>query len=294
MPKKVKGPRSMTGFAREVEQYPWGEISCELRSVNHRYLEPMIRLPELLRPLEPVIRENLRAKLQRGKVEVNFQLELATQGDQGIALNTEKLNALMGAVEKIKTGHKDIAPVDPVRLLQWPGIVEEMAPDSEEIQQTGNNLLNKTLKSLVEHRQREGLVLKSHIDERLTQISELVAEVRTIVPQALQAQKEKLVSRLEELKSDMDENRLEQEMVLLANKSDVAEELDRLDTHITEVKHILDQSGAIGRRLDFMMQELNREANTLSSKALTTDTSQAAVSIKVLIEQMREQIQNIE
>jgi uncharacterized protein (TIGR00255 family) len=294
MPKNEKAPKSMTGFARQEEQYPWGVISCEIRSVNHRYLEPQIRLPELLRPIEPAIREALRERLHRGKIEVNFQLELADSSDQGVSVNKEKLEALINTVDAIRSNHSDIAQIDPIRLLQWPGVVEQMTPDTEDIHNAGISLVGKALTSLVNHRQREGLILKSHIEDRLEDISQLVVEVRAIVPQALQLQKDKLISRLEDLKSDMDEIRLEQEMVLLANKSDVAEELDRLDTHIREVKHILAQPKAIGRRLDFMMQELNREANTLSSKAITTDTSQAAVSIKVLIEQMREQIQNIE
>ncbi|MGH1485247.1 MAG: YicC/YloC family endoribonuclease [Cellvibrionaceae bacterium] len=287
-------PKSMTGFARQVEQADWGEVSCEIRSVNHRYLEPMIRLPEALRSLEPVVRDLLRQKLQRGKVEVNFQLTMNDAAQQTMVLNTELLDKLKGAIGQISMQFPDVAPVDPVRLLQWPAVIEQAATDMELVTRVANDLLKKTLLALIDHRQREGLVLQNHIEERLAQIADLVVVVRERMPLILAAQKDKLHQRLEEFKENLDENRIEQEMVLLANKADVAEELDRLETHLVEVRHILKQSGAIGRRLDFMMQELNREANTLSSKSLAADTTQAAVSIKVLIEQMREQIQNIE
>jgi uncharacterized protein (TIGR00255 family) len=244
--------------------------------------------------LEPVVREQLRKYLQRGKVEVNFQLTLDKQSSQGIAVNKGVLKALHQALGEVQEEFSNVAPVDSVRLLQWPGVVDDASTDMDVVARGAAKLLEQTLKSLVEHRQREGLVLQQHIEERLSQIAELVVQVREQMPIILDAQKEKLRQRLEEFKEDLDENRIEQEIVLLANKADVAEELDRLDTHLAEVKHILGQSGAIGRRLDFMMQELNREANTLSSKSLASDTTQAAVSIKVLIEQMREQIQNIE
>jgi uncharacterized protein (TIGR00255 family) len=287
-------PNSMTGFARQLQQADWGEISCEIRSVNHRYLEPSIRLPELLRSLEPTIRENLRKLLQRGKVEVNFQLTLTQGKQQGVTLNNDLLQALINAVAQVKEQYHDTAAADPVRLLQWPGVVEQTTPDTDVIQETAAELLHVTLQALIAHREREGQVLQGHIQDRLTQISALVKEVRAQLPSILSAQKNKLRQRLNDLTNELDENRLEQEIVLIANKADVDEELDRLDTHLVEVGHILNQSGAIGRRLDFMMQELNREANTLSSKSLASETTQIAVSMKVLIEQMREQIQNIE
>ena len=287
-------PQSMTGFARQIEQAIWGELSCEIRSVNHRYLEPTIRLPELLRPFESEVRERLRKSLQRGKVEVNLQLTLSDSGAQSITVNRELLGSLVAAIGEIGELSPGVAAADPVRLLQWPGIIERSSTDVDVINTAASHLLQKTLALLVDHRQREGVVLREHIEERLSQIAVFVAQVREQMPLILSAQKEKLRQRLEEFKEELDENRVEQEMVLLANKADVAEELDRLDTHLSEVRHILQQSGAIGRRLDFMMQELNREANTLSSKSLTSETTQIAVSIKVLIEQMREQIQNIE
>ena len=287
-------PNSMTGFARQVEQAGWGEISCEIRSVNHRYLEPMIRLPDALKPLEATVRDQLRQAIQRGKVEINFQLSMNQAAQQRITLNTEFLDKLKEAVDQINAQFPALTPLDPLSVLQWPGVIEQEVTDVTLVGHAASGLLKKTLEALIEHRQREGVVLQNHIEERLAQIADWVAVVREQLPLILTAQKDKLRQRLAEFKEGLDDSRVEQEMVLLANKADVAEELDRLDTHLVEVRHILKQSGAIGRRLDFMMQELNREANTLSSKSLAADTTQAAVSIKVLIEQMREQIQNIE
>lgn len=287
-------PNSMTGFARQIEQASWGEVSCEIRSVNHRYLEPSIRLPEALRSLEPEVREMLRQHLQRGKVEVNIQFSHAQVPSQSVSINNELLSAVTQAVKQVREQSVDIAPADPVRLLQWPGVIEQASTDVDAICKAARGLLKKALLALVDHRQREGEILKGHIDARLQQIGVLVADVREQMPTILESQRDRLRQRLEEFKQELDEDRIEQEMVILANKADVAEELDRLDTHIKEVRHILGQSEAVGRRLDFMMQELNREANTLSSKSLTSSITQAAVSIKVLIEQMREQIQNIE
>ncbi len=289
-------PNSMTGFSRQERQESWGTISCEIRSVNHRYLEPMIRLPESLRSLETHIRELCRKNLHRGKVEVNLNLSVNAAESEGMAINQHLVDQLMGAVKQVTQTDSgaQFTPVDPLRLLQWPGVLAQQNIDMSIVESTAKALLKDTLNLLIEHRQREGVELQNHIQHRLDSIAEYVVNVQQQMPTILQTQKEKLQQRLQDLAVDMDEDRLLQEVALLANKADVDEELDRLNTHITEVKHILSQKGAIGRRLDFMMQELNREANTLSSKAIHTDTTQAAVSLKVLIEQMREQIQNIE
>jgi uncharacterized protein (TIGR00255 family) len=284
----------MTGFARTDGQASWGDVSCEIRSVNHRYLEPSIRLPESLRSLEPIVREQLRKQLQRGKVDVSFHVSLNKDAPEAMGINTDVLKTLLSAAEQIKQLHNDTAPIDALRLLQFPGVIQQATIDADLIQALAKSLLEQALESLLKHRAREGLELQNLIDARLNEISVLVVQVRKKMPAILSAQKDKLKLRLDELKTELDENRLEQEMTILANKADVAEELDRLDTHLIEVRHILGQQGTIGRRLDFMMQELNREANTLSSKSLTSETTQIAVSLKVLIEQMREQIQNIE
>lgn len=288
-------PHSMTAFARETLQAEFGTLVCELRSVNHRYLEPSLRLPEPLRALETSIREQLRKTLQRGKVEVSFQVMTNTSDQAALLINEPLMHLVVDSMHKVSQASENLqANFDPMAVLQWPGVVAQTGIDNDLLQKNALTLLKQACKSLLEHRQREGFELQRLIEERLSQIAEQVVIVRAKMPEILQAQRDKLRARLEELKAELDETRLEQEMAILANKADVAEELDRLETHLNEVAHILTQKGAIGRRLDFMMQELNREANTLSSKSLSSETTQAAVNIKVLIEQMREQIQNIE
>jgi uncharacterized protein (TIGR00255 family) len=290
-------PNSMTGFARQEQQADWGSLSCEIRSVNQRYLEPFIRLPESLRLLEPAIREKCRRTLQRGKVEITLQLTLNMAQANALTVNKILVSQLATAAADVVDSMGSVHPVaalSPLDVLQWPGVLEQAHVDMNEIATAAKTLFSHTLDSLLEHRQREGVELQSQIEQRLVAIDEYVDAVRQHMPEIIQAQKAKLQQRLLDLASTIDEERLAQEVAILANKSDVDEELDRLAIHLVEVRHILSQQGAIGRRLDFMMQELNREANTLSSKAIHTDTTQAAVSLKVLIEQMREQIQNIE
>ena len=290
-------PNSMTGFARQEQQADWGSLSCEIRSVNQRYLEPFIRLPESLRLLEPAIREKCRRTLQRGKVEITLQLTLNMAQANALTVNKTLVSQLATAAADVVDGMGSVHPVaalSPLDVLQWPGVLEQAHVDMNEIATAAKTLFSHTLDSLLEHRQREGVELQSQIEQRLVAIDGYVDDVRQQMPAIIQAQKEKLQQRLLDLAATIDEDRLAQEVAILVNKSDVDEELDRLSIHLTEVKHILSQQGAIGRRLDFMMQELNREANTLSSKAIHTDTTQTAVSLKVLIEQMREQIQNIE
>ena len=291
-------PNSMTGFARQEVQASWGELSCEVRSVNHRYLEPLIRLPESLRILEAAIRDRLRQQLHRGKVEVNIQLNLQQLVAPELSVNTLLVEQLMHTTQQVQrqaeAAHLSVAPIDALRLLQWPGVIQQPSVDKEPIEAAALALVDKTLSLLQKHRQREGQTLQAHIEQRLGAIDDYVVGVAAKMPAILARQQQKLQQRLAELQVDVDAERLEQEVAILANKSDVDEELDRLSTHVAEVKHILAQQGAIGRRLDFMMQELNREANTLSAKSITSDTTQTAVSLKVLIEQMREQIQNIE
>lgn len=291
-------PKSMTGFARRELQAPWGTLSCEIRSVNHRYLEPIIRLPESLRALEVTVRDQCRKQLQRGKVEVNIQLNVNAASPDTLVINQTLIEQLAQAANTVTQAAADqntqVAPIDPLRLLQWPGVIEQQNIDNDVIEASAKTLLADTLALLIEHRAREGVELQGLIEQRLVAISEYVDNVRQQMPEILQAQHAKLQQRLQDLQLEVEPERLAQEVAILANKVDVEEELDRLSTHIGEVRHILSQKGAIGRRLDFMMQELNREANTLSSKAIHTDTTNAAVSLKVLIEQMREQIQNIE
>lgn len=288
-------PRSMTGFARREAKLPWGTVIWEIRSVNHRYLEPGFRLPEDFREIEPALREQIRKTLQRGKVEVSLYVQLEQENEAELGVNLQRVVQLSKAAQQIheQLGDK-AAAINPLELLKWPGVIQKQEVDREAQQAAVLDLFQGALTSLVEHRTREGAELEQLIVQRLDAVSAQVVAVRARLPEILQAQREKLQQKIAALGVELDPERLEQEVVLLAQKADVAEELDRLDTHVIEVKRSLKQTDSLGRRLDFLMQELNREANTLSSKAIVSDTTQAAVELKVLIEQMREQIQNIE
>ncbi len=285
-------PRSMTGFARKAQQYDWGTLTWEIRSVNHRYLEPAFRLPEDLREIEPKLRERIRKALFRGKLEMSLTLQKEETSDQGLDLS--RVRQLADAAQKIGNELHDAAPINPLEVLRWPGVMQQSELDRETLIDAALTQFDEALKQLIEHREREGKELAQFIEQRLDGISEQVTKLRERLPEILAAQREKLQTKIEALQVELDPDRLEQEVALLAQKADVDEELDRLDTHVTEVKHTLTQKNSLGRRLDFLMQELNREANTLSSKAIVAETTQSAVELKVLIEQMREQVQNIE
>lgn len=287
-------PRSMTGFARHEIQYPWGALSCEIRSVNHRYLEPTIRLHESFRGLEPELRDILRKQLSRGKVEANVFLKPGNADGAELGLNLPLARQLAEMASRINNEISNAAPIDTMDILRWPGVIQAAEVDVDEVNTAARTLFETTLKQLIANRVREGEELGQFIAMRLDAIAELVAAVREAMPALLSQHREKLRARLEALKVEFDEERFQQELVYYAQKSDVAEELDRLGAHLTEVRHTLKQKGPIGRRLDFLMQELNREANTLSSKSIASETSQTAVDLKVFIEQMREQVQNIE
>lgn len=288
-------PRSMTGFARQEAKHPWGTAVWEIRSVNHRYLEPSFRLPEDFRELEPALRDAMRKALQRGKVEASLSIHWEQSGESELGINLEKVAQLTRAAQQINgLLGSAAAPVDALDVLRWPGVLQKQELNREQIHAQVLALFNDALAGLIEHRAREGAELEKIILQRLEGVSEQVVKVRALMPQILTAQREKLVAKVAALQVDLDPERLEQEIVLLAQKADVDEELDRLDTHVREVKHSLKKDDSLGRRLDFLMQELNREANTLSSKSVVSETTQAAVELKVLIEQMREQVQNIE
>ena len=287
--------RSMTAFARKSTEHAWGTLVWELRSVNHRYLEPSFKLPEAMRALEGKLREQLRKKLARGKVECGLRYQQGSNANQqSLTINQVLLQQLVDAGSQLREQMPDAAALDPLTLLQWPGVIQQADGNSDAMAQDCLADFDEVLSQLLQSREREGAELKQHIFQRLDQIADITGAVREQLPGILQAQRQRLQQRLDELTAELDNDRLEQEMVLLAQKADVDEELDRLDTHLVEVRRVLDKGGACGRRLDFLMQELNREANTLSSKSIVSDTTQAAVELKVLIEQMREQIQNIE
>lgn len=284
---------SMTAFSRSSIETEAGRINWEIRSVNSRYLELHFRLPDEFRDVEPVLREKIKSTLNRGKVEVLLRFQ-ASQQQQNLQVNQELVAALNSAADKV---HEVIGPgnaLDALRILQWPGVLETTAADIKGLHQSALASFNECIESLLSARLREGDALVNLIQQRCSEVLKLSEQADKIVPEAIAAQRTQLLKKLNELIENPDTERLEQEMVLLAQKADIAEETDRLRTHIDEVLNILQREEPIGRRLDFMMQELNREANTLSSKAMRTELTRIAVDLKVLIEQMREQVQNIE
>ncbi|KAA0017290.1 YicC family protein [Salinicola corii] len=286
-------PHSMTAFSRQTRDADWGSLQLELRSVNQRYLEPHFRLPDTLRDLEPHFRDAMRQRLARGKVECSLRFDPA-EDSAAPGINADQLAALSQALEQIRAQLPEAPMPNALELLAHPGVMATQRLDIDQVKAAGLALFDAALEDLDAGRAREGERLAELIRERLSGIREQVATVREHLPLILERQRAQLLERLESAKTELDPQRLEAEMVMMAHKADVAEELDRLETHVTEVERQLKQKGPVGRRLDFLMQELNREANTLSSKAIVADTTRCAVELKVLIEQMREQIQNLE
>ena len=285
---------SMTAYARKEINQSWGTASWELRSVNQRYLETYIRMPEQFRSLEPIIRERLRGRLTRGKIECNlrFELDPASQ-HQELSLNEDLARQVLSAVNWIKTEYKS-GDVNPIDVLRWPGVLSAKEQNLDSISQEILALLDGAINELITVREREGEVLRDLIIQRLDSITTEVEKIRQWMPQILEWQKERLQNKLAEANIEFDKSRLEQEIVLMAQRIDVAEELDRLMTHVKETYAILKKNEAVGRRLDFMMQEFNRESNTIASKSINADVTASAIELKVLIEQIREQVQNIE
>lgn len=284
---------SMTAFARAERAGAHGTLSWELRSVNHRYLEPHLRLPDAFRELEGAVREALRGGLSRGKVECTLRWN-EEAGSQAPKLDLGRAAELIEAAQAVAALIQQPAAIDPLQVLALPGVMVSESVDTQAMQAGALALFNEALAEMKAGRAREGAELAKLINDRLDAMAEDIAALREQVPQMLAAHRQKILDRFAEVRAELDPVRLEQELVLLAQKSDVAEELDRLATHVREVRRVLASPGAAGRRLDFLMQELNREANTLGSKAFDPRSTQAAVNLKVLIEQMREQVQNIE
>ncbi|MCO6553339.1 MAG: YicC family protein [Gilliamella sp.] len=285
---------SMTAYARKELNQSWGTASWELRSVNQRYLETYIRLPEQFRSLEPMIRERLRNRLTRGKVECNlrFELDPAAQ-NQELSLNKDLAKQILNAANWVQTEHQS-GQVNPIDVLRWPGVLSAKEQNLDSISQEILALLDTAIDEFKAVREREGKALSDLIVKRLEAITVEVDKIRNWMPQILEWQKERLKSKLAEANIELDHSRLEQEIVMVAQRIDVAEELDRLMTHVKETYSILKKNEAIGRRLDFMMQEFNRETNTIASKSINADVTASAIELKVLIEQIREQVQNIE
>ena len=285
---------SMTAFSRQQADKEWGSLIWELRSVNHRYLETSVRLPESFRGLENVIRDTIRKKLNRGKIECQLRFQVVEASQSDLQLNKELIAKLVRANDEIN----QIADLDnqltSAEILRWPGVVADQDVDADTIEREAIDLFTSALDDLVSSRVREGEALKGMLNQRVVSIREIVASIRQKIPEIICGQRKNLLEKLEELKAELEPTRLEQEITILAQKADVDEELDRMDSHLKEVERIIESNGQKGRRLDFLMQELNREANTLSSKSIVVDTTLGAVELKVLIEQMREQIQNVE
>ncbi len=290
--------RSMTAFARVQDSNEAGSIIWELRSVNHRYLEPSIKLPDDFRQLEPEVRKLLAKYLARGKVDLGLRYKLEQQQEGEINLNQELVSRLREVEQQVLNIVHEGSKLSVADILGWPGVIADTERDFSSLNRLALSSLETALKQLQKGRETEGKALDELIRSRCAQITEIVAELRKHRPEMMTALREKweaaLDEKLKQWRETANENRLEQELVMLAQKLDVDEEFDRLDTHVAEVLNVLDRDEAVGRRLDFLMQELNREANTLGSKSQDSATTQHAVDLKVLIEQMREQVQNIE
>ena len=284
---------SMTAFARLEVKKDWGDAVWEIRSVNQRYLENFFRLPEQFRGLENTLREKLRQSLTRGKIECSLRIETKKQTNAELNLNKELANQVIQSLQWIKAqaGEGEINLTD---VLRYPGVVEAQEQDLDAISQDLLTAFDDLLTDFIAMRGREGEKLNDIIQQRLDAIAVEADKVRSQMPTVLQWQRERLLQRFEDAQVNLDPQRVEQEMILLAQRVDVAEELDRLQMHVKETNNILKKGGAVGRKLDFMMQELNRESNTLASKSINADITASAVELKVLIEQMREQIQNLE
>ncbi|WP_392341769.1 YicC/YloC family endoribonuclease [uncultured Shewanella sp.] len=285
--------QSMTAYARIEHKAQWGTASWEIRSVNQRYLETYLRLPEQFRSFEPVLRDRLRKRLNRGKIEVNLRYELADNSSNELQLNQDLAKQLLSAANWLKqeAGQGELSLTD---ILRWPGVLSAAEQDMDSVGADLMIAFDSAIDQFIEARGREGEAIKDMLLTRLDGVMEQVKVVREHMPTVMQYQRDKLTNRLADITGELDPARIEQEMVLLAQKQDVAEEMDRLEAHVAEARRILKKGGSEGRRLDFMMQEFNRESNTLASKSISAEITSAAVELKVLIEQMREQIQNVE
>jgi uncharacterized protein (TIGR00255 family) len=284
--------RSMTAFAAGERNTPWGTLGCELRAVNHRFLELGVRLPDDLRAVEPALREKVANRISRGKLEMNLRLRSAGD-DGGLQLNHARVSQLAGLGTELQVYFPSMH-IGMTELLQFPGVLQSQAGDPAALHAEAMSLLDEVLTQFVEAREREGGKLATVILERVDAIARHAADARTLMPAIRAGQKQKLENRLADLPQPLDPGRFEQELVIALQKLDVDEELDRLDSHIAELRRVLKQKDAVGRRLDFLLQEFNREANTFGSKSVDARTSALAVELKVLIDQIREQAQNIE
>lgn len=285
---------SMTGYARKSAQGSWGNLTIEIRSVNQRFLDLSIRLPELLREFDPLIRAKVQSQLTRGKVEVQVKYQPGADLCAEMTLNEPLAQQLIVAAKKVSDMSSNSTATSVTDILKWPMVMQMQELDISSVKNHVADVLEQAITAMVETRQAEGEKLKAMLLERITTLTALVEDVKPLVPKIIAEQRQKLLARVEELQLNVDGERIEQEIVMLSQRLDVSEEMDRLTAHIQETVKVINKGGVVGRRLDFLMQELNREANTLGSKSAAVSSSHASVDLKVTIEQMREQIQNIE
>lgn len=284
--------KSMTAFSRQEVTVEWGSLNLEMRTVNHRYLDINMRLAEELRFFEPIVRQMIADSLSRGRVDLALKYQPALTNQ--IDLNQNTVNQLFELQNRLQQQNPELKELTTAEILNWPGVLEMSAQDEEQMTQVLSTLLSKALEELQQQREVEGNKIQQLLKQKTTEIKSIVDDVRNILPQVSQQFRENFQEKLEKMDVEIDSYRLEQELVIFLGKQDIAEELDRLDVHLDEVEKILTTNQAVGRRLDFLMQELNREANTLTSKSVDIRLNNASVEMKVLIEQMREQVQNIE
>ena len=285
---------SMTGFARQAADCPFGTLTWELRTVNHRYLDVQFRLPEELRPNETDLRQQVAAQIKRGKIECFLHFRRTISDSAELRINQDLVQQLRAKLDELSEILHESRAIDPIDVLRWPGVVSETEIDTGPLYEEAKKLLGDTLAALCKMRASEGQRISDMIESRCADIMTISATVRKRMPDVLAAVRTRQQERIDKLNIEADPARLETELALIAQKLDVDEELDRLDSHISEIREVMGSNEPVGRRLDFLMQELNREANTLGSKSADTETTKSAVELKVLIEQMREQIQNVE
>jgi uncharacterized protein (TIGR00255 family) len=284
----------MTGFARREVSGPWGTLICEIRSVNHRFLEAGFRLPDEVRAAEGDLRQRLSREIKRGKVDCSMSCRRLQGPDSALEVDTRALERLVTRVRDIANTLPEHHTINVLDVLRWPGVLRDESDAGEEMLVEARALFGSTLEDLVSARAREGSRLRELLEQRCAGLEILVAQVRKRLPEVQARIRAKMNDRLAELQINVDQDRLEQEIALLLQRLDVDEELDRLTGHIVEIRRVINGNEPAGRRLDFLMQELNREANTLSSKSQDLETTRSAVDMKVMIEQMREQVQNVE
>lgn len=285
---------SMTGFARQIAEAPSGTLTCEIRAVNHRYLDVQFRLPDELKPKEPELRQRVAESVARGKIDCTLHFKRHIGKDGGLKLNAELVEQLAARASEISRLLPQTQPPATLDVLRWPGVIEEPEVETESLNDAALAVLGDTLSQLNEMRASEGERIAAMLEARLADMLEVAAQVRKRLPEVIEASRQRQRERLERLDVNAEPGRLETELAIMSQKLDIDEELDRLESHVSEIRQAVAADEPVGRRLDFLMQELNREANTLGSKSADTDTTRAAVDLKVLIEQMREQVQNVE